>query len=384
MPPFETHVRTVLRFARAFAAGRPDDAPDVRAGSWRRFGILAPALAAGLIAALLLAVFLLNPFGNFPRTPLSQTFAYHNQRYAYPSIARSGDYDSAVFGTSTSRLLPPEDLDRALGGRFAALSMDASSAWEQTQLTRLFLREVPRPRTLLLSLDPEVWCAPEADTRRVTFRLFPESFYDDDPLNDVSDLLNLELPEVLRRSLRMASGAQEPYFRPDGFGDFTQGEGAYDAERARRMLHGDAPPQPAPAALPRADDSSIAPRPQDRFPALEWLEETLALVPRETRTILVSMPVHVVAQANIGTELAAQRTECARRILALGRAADAFVLDMGFASPLTVEDTNYWDRVHFRLPIGRQVIGEIAAAVDTGAETPNLRVLAQPASAGQG
>ncbi|WP_185983907.1 hypothetical protein [Aureimonas mangrovi] len=384
MPSFKTRARTVLRFLGALATGRADDAPAIDAGNWQRFGILAPGIAAGLIVVLLLAVFLLNPFGNFPQTPFSQTFAHHNQRYAYPSIARSGDYDSAVFGTSTSRLLPPEDLDRAFGGRFAALSMDASSAWEQTQLTRLFLRAVPHPRTLLLSLDPEVWCAPDADTRRVTFRLFPQSFYDDDRLNDVSDLLNLELPEVLRRSLRMASGGQEPYFRPDGFGDFTQGEGAYDAERARRALHGGAPPQTTPAALPRADDASIAPRPQDRFPALVWLEETLALVPRETRTILVSMPVHVVAQARVGTELAAQRTECARRILALGRAAEAFVLDMGFASPLTVEDTNYWDRVHFRLPIGRQVIGEIAAAVDTGAETPNLRVLAMPTRAGQG
>ena len=69
-----------------------------------------------------------------------------NQRFMYPQIVRSGRFDAAVFGTSTVRLLDPQRLGAAFGGRFANLGMNAGTPWEQMQLADLFLRHVPRPR----------------------------------------------------------------------------------------------------------------------------------------------------------------------------------------------------------------------------------------------
>ncbi len=55
-------------------------------------------------------------------------------------------------GTSTARLLDPQELDRAFGGRFANLAMNAATPWEQTQLARLFLTRAPA-RACCFGLD---------------------------------------------------------------------------------------------------------------------------------------------------------------------------------------------------------------------------------------
>lgn len=336
---------------------------------WRRFGALAPALAYGAIGLLLLATVILNPFGNFPQTPLTQRFAHSNQRYSYPSIVRSGAYDSAVFGTSTARLLQPADLDRAFGGRFAALAMDSGSAYEQTALARLFLAETTRVGTLILSLDGEQWCGANPDATRVTFRLFPESFYDSNAWNDVSDILNLELPDALRRAFNMAIGEHEPYFDASGFGDFTGGEANYDPQRARANLSAAAGTRPSAPPMPGAADTY-------RFPALRWLRETLGHVPPGARVILARMPINVVAQPAPGSEAAQRDAACLAEIAAIGRDHGAAVLDFSFPSPITSEGTNYWDPVHYRLPIGSRIVAEMAEALRTFESTPTLRVLA--------
>src|SRR3546814_19367046 len=80
-----------------------------------------------------------------------------NQRYLYPSIARDLTFDSAVFGTSSIRLLKPEELEQALGGRFAELGMNDATAYEIYRLARLFLeyRQMPGriPRTVIFGID---------------------------------------------------------------------------------------------------------------------------------------------------------------------------------------------------------------------------------------
>ena len=58
----------------------------------------------------------MNPYGHLPW----HAFGAHaimdiNQRFQYPAIIRSGDFNSVVIGTSTSRLLDPDRLDAKLG-----------------------------------------------------------------------------------------------------------------------------------------------------------------------------------------------------------------------------------------------------------------------------
>src|SRR4051812_39210368 len=111
---------------------------------WRRFLRLLLATwlgSAGLICAF---VVLIDPFNTLPLSlPLARAPVSTNARFAFPALARSANFDSAVIGTSTSRLLRPVVLDRAFGARFANLSMNAATAYEQARLLEVFIREHP-------------------------------------------------------------------------------------------------------------------------------------------------------------------------------------------------------------------------------------------------
>lgn len=325
--------------------------------------------AYGTMCVLIVAIIVLNPFGNFPITRFSQVFADNNQRYSYPSIVRSGEHQSAIFGTSTSRLLKPSDLGREFEGKFANLSMDAATAWEQTQLTRLFLRHVERPQTIILSLDKMIWCNQAADLHRVTFRLFPQSFYDENPINDFSDVINLELWDAIRKSVKMATGSRNPYQDKDGFGDFTPGEENYDPVRAHAHIHNEPVPRPD-ATLASSEDVSLL-----KFPALDWLSETLDLIPTGTNTLIVHMPVNVTAQSAPGTRAEQAEKECVRRIQEIATSHSVPVFDMAFASPFTTNDLNYWDRMHYRVPLGEQVVKAIGQAYRDRKSTEILQVI---------
>ena len=95
---------------------------------WRRYWVLALGAAGGLAVVLYALVLVVDPFDSvwfsppFDREPVSQ-----NQRYSYPALARKARFDSAVFGTSSTRLLKPEALDAALGASFVNLSMNAAT-----------------------------------------------------------------------------------------------------------------------------------------------------------------------------------------------------------------------------------------------------------------
>ena len=160
--------------------------------AWRRFGLTFAAVAAGLAAALYGVVLAVDPYGTRARPgrapgPIMDI----NQRFMYPQIVRGGRFDSAVFGTSTVRLLDPKQLSALFEARFANLGLNAGTPWEQVQLAGLFLRQVREPKVLVFGLDT-TWCEPDADRKRVTFRAFPPWLYDEDPANDWPALLNLK------------------------------------------------------------------------------------------------------------------------------------------------------------------------------------------------
>ena len=67
-----------------------------------------------MVAALYAFVVLVDPWGSLPMDlKLDRVPVTSNQRFAYPVLARSDAFDSAIFGTSTSRLLRPAALNPA-------------------------------------------------------------------------------------------------------------------------------------------------------------------------------------------------------------------------------------------------------------------------------
>ena len=75
------------------------------------------------------AILILDPYQNVPFSPsLNRAPVSTNQRFAYPALARDPIFDSAIIGTSTTRLLDPARLSSFLDARFVNLSMNSATA----------------------------------------------------------------------------------------------------------------------------------------------------------------------------------------------------------------------------------------------------------------
>ena len=316
-------------------------------------------MAAGLLALLYAAILLLDPYGRRvgpgrPPTPLMDL----NQRYMYPQLARSGLFDSAVFGTSTLRLLDPRELDTALGGRFANLAINAGTPWEQMQLATLFLRHVPNPRSVMVGLD-RLWCDADADSdrKRLTFRSFPPWLYDEDGLDDLPQLLNFKTLEIASRVALNRLGLMPARIRGDGYEVFTPSENRYDPARIRPLLypHGALPPaQSPPVILGEAD------RAASRFPAMAWLATFVAGLPGSTRLVFVFPPLHVAGQPRPGSREAAVDAACKAAAAAAAKGRPAAILDYRRPTALTTADDRFWDQLHYRLPVASRIVRDVA------------------------
>lgn len=347
------------------------------ASAWRGMARTAAATLAGGLALVCGVIFLVDPYDVVPFSPRAERPMMDlNQRWLYPGVARSGRFDSYVIGTSTIRLLDPERLDRAFGGRFANLAMNSATAWEQDQLARVILRAGGPPRTLVIGIDT-VWCARDADTQRITFRGFPEWMYDDNRWNDLLHLLNGKTLEIAGRLLGYWLGLRQPRYREDGFEVFVPPEESYDLARARTHLYPGGKTLPAPVDPPVI----LAPAVVEslRFPAHDWVDGLLGETRGRTRVILAAMPVHVSAQPVPGTEAAAIEQVCLDRLAAIARKHGALMVDWRYPSALTREDTNFWDPLHYRLPIAERLVEDLRRAAAGGsAADGSWRVTAPP------
>ena len=343
---------------------------------WPRFVWIVLVGLGGIVGLLAMFVLLLNPYGNLPHLLFDQhAIADTNQRFQYPALIRSKRYDSIVIGASDSRLLHPRALERVFGGRFANLAMDAGLAYEQYRMASLFIEEVKNPRTLMVGLD-RAWCKEDADEERITSRGFPEWMYDADWRNDLRYMLNVKTVEISARRLEQALGFMEARL-PDGYEAFTPHESAYDPAKVERRLWGKAGREAIEPLVPPYR-ASAEERAQWRFPALAWLEEVTAKFPG--RVVFVFVPAHIAAQAKPGSEPAAQREECKERIAAIAQRHNVPFVDFDIRSELTANDGNWWDRLHYRLPIADRVVAGIERALATGKDDPtgDWRYLAGP------
>jgi hypothetical protein len=285
----------------------------------------------------------------------------------YPLVVRSGRFDSFVIGSSTSRLLDPKILDGGFDAHFANLAMDAMLAWEQQTMMDYFRRRNGAPKVVIVGLDT-VWCLPQADRIRVTSRGFPDWLYDDDPWNDYLYLLNTLTVENAVRQLRYNLGTHRERVRFDGFEIFVPPESKYDLARARQRIRPEITQRPTRRKpIPfRWIELSQEERRALSLPALKWLDEQLAVLPPTTRKVLAYMPMHVSVHPRPGTLEAAITSECKERIARIARERGAMFIDWNIPSPITREDSNYWDAGHYRLPVAQRIARDLASAVLTG------------------
>jgi hypothetical protein len=331
--------------------------------SWKRFLGIFSRTAAGLILALYAAVLVIDPYNTvwfsppFSRAPMAT-----NQRFSFPALARSARFDSAIVGTSTTRLLEPARFNHLLGGAFVNLSMNSGTAYEQSRILDLFARHHPRAKTVIFGIDI-VWCEVGETYPKFTQRPFPPWMYDDNRWNDLLYLFNFPTLEETGKEFAYLTGIRPLKYGLDGYTNFLPDRAVYSLERAREHLYGDGVPRrKAPADPPVV--LTNAERARLHFPTHKLLREMLGRLPAATQKILLFVPYHHFHQPQPGSEADTRWRECKRRLTRLAGGFDnTHVLDFMIPSEITLRDENYWDPLHYNTEVATRIAELIAWAL---------------------
>ncbi len=335
---------------------------------WRRFFRLAAGTSALAVAIVYAFVVLVDPFDALPLSlPADRVQVASNARFAFPSMARSTKFDSALFGTSTSRLIRPAALDPLFGTRLVNLSMNDATIYEQARIMDVFRRAHPAPKLVLVGLDVR-WCVTGDSYQMLTDRPFPEWMYQDNPWRGYAEMLNQYAVQSAGQLFGILIGIKDPVYGRDGYTRFVPPDSAYDRTKVAGRLHGTGPSVP-----PGLRDGP----PSDwRYPALEVLREQMAALPDETRKLLFFVPYHKTLFPPPGSPGAAIWDECKQRTAALARARPHTVaVDFMIPSPITGNDDHYWDPLHYTVAIADRLAQGLAAAA-RGEVSADYRLLA--------
>ena len=319
--------------------------------AWRRFLAVGALTAAGLGAALYLFVVLVDPWGSLPLSlPLARVPISTNARYSFPALARSAAFDSAVFGTSTSRLLRPAMLDAALGGRFANLAMNSATAWEQAQLLAVFARAHPQARSVVVGLD-DSWCRVGAGVQR-NARPFPDWMYARRRWAGYGAMFTLyALQEAVNQAGVLLHLKRVRYGR-DGYTDFLPPDSRYDPVRVDAIFRAWGTPPADPPAGPTEQ------------PELTGLAPMLRLLSDATLKLLFFTPDSVDQQGVPGSAQAAKWAACkAQAARDVAGVPGVVLVDFLRPSPITTRRDNYWDPIHYRVAVAARLVADLARAV---------------------
>ena len=350
--------------------GTPNGTPGVAPGAWRRFFCLAAGTAAAIIGVLFVFVTLADPWDSLPLSPpLPRAPVTASQRFAYPALARSPRFDSAVFGTSTSRLLRPSALNQSFHARFANLAMNDATPWEQTQLMRVFLRAHPTASRLILGLDVK-WCQTGETIPRLTPRPFPDWLYADSLWRGHREMLNLYAIQEAGKQFGVLTGLKREEQGRDGYTVFVPPDDRYDRDRAQAHLREDGVTMPP--------GSRSGPPEEWLFPAFDDLRALLETLPADSETVLFFVPYHRVRLAPPGHPAAPVWAECKQRAVSLAHdLGRVLVVDFMKPGPITDDDDGYWDAQHYRVSVADRVARDLAEA-SRGEESPDYDILFLP------
>jgi hypothetical protein len=335
--------------------------------AWRRFfrtAVGTAALVAGVVYAF---VVLVDPFDTLPLSPTADRVPIAtNARFSFPALARSPKFDSAIFGTSTSRLLRPEVLNTEFGTRFVNLAMNDATVYERSRLMSVFVGSHPAARMVLIGLDVRD-CVTGETYERLTPRPFPEWMYGSNPWRGYGEMFNLFAVEAAGQQFGVLIGIKRQVYGSDGYTSFVPPDSQYDPVRVALHLRQAGPVVPS-------GERSGAPATW-RYPAVDQLATDLSLLADGTRKILFFVPYHQVRLGPPELPGAVVWTECKRRVARLTtQIPNLLAVDFMRPSPITKSADNYWDALHYRIAIADRIARDLRRA-DRGETSPDYRVL---------
>ena len=345
---------------------------------WTRW--LRRCFGAGLALAVSVLTFnvLVDPYGSNPlRIRFERPLMDINQRFMYPQVLRSGEFDSAVFGTSTTRLLKPSELEAGFGGHFGNFAMNAATPFEQSKAVGLYLAHMPQLRAIVWGIDDN-WCEKDATApeKLLTERPFPPWLYEGSAWASIPHLFNLRTLEISSRVALNRLGRMKPRLPRNGYDVFLPPDSTYDAARAHEHIwFAKGKAQAVEPASPPYE-ASAGERASWRYPGVELLDETVMPFPQRARLIILLPPEHVAGLPQPRSFDEAYRDECKRRLAEIANAHRGFLLDFAIPSPLTREDKNFWDWLHYRLPFAKRITDALGEAQAGKTSAEDYRVVA--------
>lgn len=347
---------------------------DPEPARWRRFLRVFAATAAGLGMAIYLFIVTVDPWNMLPLSPpLARAPISTNARFSMPALASSSRFDSAIIGTSTSRLLRPDRLDQALGARFANLSMNSATPWEQGQMLALFTRHHSSPKAIVVGLD-SAWCLAFSGERTLTGRPFPEWMYTGSPWRGYLHMANLYALQEAANQFMLLIHAKRQRYGSDGYTNFLPAEDRYDPKRVDRTFAEWDRPQTKPVGSEVVD-----------APALAILADGFRKLPAPALKILYLPPISDEQLGPKGSLDAAKWASCRTAATRIAETTpNAVLVDFAYPNSVTSTRSSFWDPVHYRAPIADRVMQALAHAALTGepAEGDIDRVLVGPSHTG--
>jgi hypothetical protein len=327
--------------------------------NWSRYCRLLLIVTALAALALYAAVLAIDPYdtGRFALLRRAGVPLY-GQRMADASRGRDLQFDSVVIGNSTIQLLDPARLDAALGGRFVSLAIPGTGPYEQLLVLGWFLRHHPgKVGTVIIGLDGN-WCDhPRVFGPAGESYPFPAWLYADEPWPYLDHMFSYKSLEAGIRRLAVIAG-RDLAARADGYNDYEAGK-IYDPNAARtRMVNGGAGNDQAEDAAPGA----AAPPTDDTRPEFAALAAVLLSLSDNVYVALVFPPREVGSVPAPGSDAAAQVAACKQKAgMLAGAHANLRVIDFLNDGPISRPE-NFWDDIHYRGAIARQIEDAIARA----------------------
>ena len=315
--------------------------------NWKNFWQILIRSILGMLIVIYAFIWLFNPYGNLPPVFQKEYVPQAtNQRFSFPSLARNANFDSVVIGTSTSRLLKPEDLNKVYDAKFANLSMNSATAYEQKRLLEQFIKSHAQIKTVIIGLDTS-WCQKGKMPDQYTFRVFPEWLYDDVRTFDILHMLDFHTIEIAGRQALFSLGKRKEKYGRDGYRSFLPDISEYNIDKARKNLYGEEG-KPADSVVANQKLISNDKREKWIYPTHDYLQSLLAQLPEESQKILYFVPYHHYHQAGKGSKGWHQYDQCKINITRLAESYQNIqVVDFMFPSALTQNDYNYWDPLHY-------------------------------------
>jgi hypothetical protein len=272
-------------------------------------------------------------------------------RLTAASTARAPEAEGAIIGNSTVELLDPARLSAATGIRFVSLAIPGTGPREQLTVARWFLSHHPgvgngAPRAIVFGLDRS-WC--EGDGRLKLANPFPFWLYSPNVFDYVRGMLQMRTVESAHRKIELILGRESP-LRPDGYSDYENGV-VWNSAAAER-------------ASARTDDGQIEASEPPNFAAVALLRNFFGELAANTKVILLLPPRYVSSLPAAGSPAAQIEGECkaSYRRLVDSRTRTKLI-DFAIDNELARSNLNFWDLIHYRATVARQIEATITAAL---------------------